>query len=226
MTPAPATPAGPVPVLVALGRDRAPVTGARSRREQWGEVYGLATAQHALVTGPQVRGLGFSRRALGRALESGRLLPYRFGVHLVAGAPVTDFTPLMAACLAVAPCVAASFRSAAILHGLPGVAPAPGPEITVYREGSRRLSGVVTHRSDFLDPADLDVVRGIPVTSAARTVVDLGRYVSHYVLVMALDHAKRRHLCSYEEVGECLERIGGRGRPGSGYLRDVLARRL
>ena len=132
----------------------------------------------------------------------------------------------MAACLAAGPRASASFRSAAQLHTYPGVAPPGGPEITVYGDGSRRLDGVVGHRSDLLHPADLCTVHGVPTTSPARTIVDLGRYVSGFVLGMTLDYAKRRHLCSYEDVAECLERIGGRGRPGTAHLRSLLPPRL
>jgi very-short-patch-repair endonuclease len=155
-----------------------------------------------------------------------RLIPFRYGVFLLAGVPRTEWQPLMAACLAIAPNVAASHRSAALLHDLPAVAPPPDPEITVYGQCSRRLDEVVGHRSEFLHPDDLTVVRNIPATAPARTIVDMGRYLTTYLQVRIMDHAKRRGLCTYDEVAACLARIGGRGRPGSGRLKRVVARRL
>src|SRR3954468_7966048 len=41
------------------------------------------------------------------------------------------------------------------------------------RFGMEAPPGIVIHRSPPLHPDDLDVVRGIPVTSLARTLVDL-----------------------------------------------------
>src|SRR4029079_10037426 len=73
---------------------------------------------------------------------------------------------------------------------------------------------------------DKAVVKGIPCTSPARTLLDLGRYVSEYVLIRAMDSAKRRRLCTYEDVAECLDRIGGRGRHGTRWLQAALPRRL
>jgi very-short-patch-repair endonuclease len=132
----------------------------------------------------------------------------------------------MAACLAVGPFVAASHRSAALLHEFPAIARPPDPEITVYGADSRRLDHVVGHRSDFLDPADQCRVRNIPTTSPARTIVDMGRYLTTFLQVRMMDHAKRRHWCTYEDVAACLDRIGGRGRPGSGRLRKAVDRRI
>jgi very-short-patch-repair endonuclease len=184
-----------------------------------------AAEQHGLVTTKQALE-DMSLRSLRREIDRGLLIPFRYGVHLVAGVPRTEWQPLMAACLAVGPFVAASHRSAALLHEFPAIARPPDPEITVYGADSRRLDHVVGHRSDFLDPADQCRVRNIPCTSAARTIVDMGRYVTTFLQVRMMDHAKRRRLCGYEDVAECLERIGGRGRPGSGRLRLAVDRRI
>ena len=184
-----------------------------------------AEAQHGLVTTKQALE-AMSLRSLRRAIDRGLLIPFRYGVHLVAGVPRTEWQPLTAACLAVGPFVAASHRSAALLHEFPAIARPPDPEITVYGADSRRLTHVVGHRSDFLDPADQCRVRNIPATSPARTIVDMGRYVTSYLQVRMMDHAKRRRLCTYEDVAACLDRIGGRGRPGSGRLRIAVDRRI
>jgi very-short-patch-repair endonuclease len=61
---------------------------------------------------------------------------------------------------------------------------------------------------------------------SCRTIVDMGRYVTTFLQVRMMDHAKRRRLCGYEDVATCLDRIGGRGRPGSGRLRKAVDRRI
>jgi hypothetical protein len=208
------------------GRDAVPAGGTESRpHAPWEAIAAFASGQHGLLTTKQMLAI-VSMRTLRREIERSRLIPYRHGLYLVAGVPRTEWQPLMAACLAGGPFVAASHRSAALLHELPGVARPPAPEITVFGDASRKLTDVVTHRSDLFVPEDKSVVRGIPCTSAARTILDLGRYVSEYVLIRAMDSAKRRRLCTYEDVAACLERIGGPGRRGTRWLQAALPRRL
>jgi very-short-patch-repair endonuclease len=191
----------------------------------WQGITAIAANQHGLITSSQAIELT-SKITVARLVDWYRLIGFRYGVYLIAGVPRTEWQPLMAACLAIAPHVAASHRSAALLHEFPAVAPPPDPEITVYGQCSRRLDDVVGHRSEFLHEDDLTVVRNIPTTAPARTIVDMGRYLTTYLQVRIMDRAKRRELCTYEEVAACLERIGGRGRPGSGRLKRVVARRL
>ena len=198
---------------------------ALSHPEPWAALAAVAAEQHGLVTGAQVLEV-VGRDTRRKWVNTSRLIRFRYGVLLLAGVPRTEWQPLMAACLAVGPFVAASHRSASLLHEYPAIARPPDPEITVYGADSRRLDQVVGHRSEFLDPADQCRVRNIPATSPARTIVDMGRYVTTFLQVRMMDHAKRRHLCTYEEVAACLDRIGGRGRPGSGRLRKAVDRRI
>lgn len=210
----------------AFGRETVPGVGTVSRPQSaWEQIAAFASAQHGLATTQQVLSV-VSLRTLRREINRGRLIPFRHGVYLMAGVPRTEWQPLMAACLAGGPFVAASHRSAAILYELPGVARPPHPEITTYGDASRELSDVVNHRSERVDEIDLTTVRGIPCTSPARTLLDLGRYVSEYVLIRAMDSAKRRRLCTYEDVAECVDRIGGPGRLGTRWLQASLPRRL
>jgi very-short-patch-repair endonuclease len=46
------------------------------------------------------------------------------------------------------------------------------------------------------------------------------------VLIRAMDSAKRRRLCTYEDVAACLDRVGGPGRHGTRWLQAALPRRL
>jgi very-short-patch-repair endonuclease len=208
------------------GRDLVPGGGTQSRpHSPWEQIAAIASTQQGLVSTKQVLS-AISMRTLRRDIDRGRLVPYRHGLYLLAGVPRTEWQPLMAACLAGGPFVAASHRSAAILYELPGVARPPEPEVTVFGDGSLRLADVVRHRSDLCHPDDLSSVRGIPCTSAARTILDLGRYVTEYVLLRAMDSAKRRRLCTYEDVAACLDRIGGPGRHGTRWLQAALPRRL
>lgn len=194
-------------------------------REQWAEVVALALKQHALVGAWQLRDLGVTRKQAWWLAESGRLRTYREGVYVIAGSPPSVWRPLMAAVLAAGRTARGSFRSAAQVYGYLGVAPPPFPEITVFGACSRRLTEVCGHRSDHWHVDDLTVREGIPVTSPARTLVDLGRFLSLWMLAKTYNHMLRTRLATVDDVDACLQRIGGRGRPGTVWLRILTAER-
>jgi hypothetical protein len=80
----------------------------------------------------------------------------------------------MAAVLACGPQAVISHRSAAVLRQLVIPARASLPiDVTVRARDRRRRPGVRLHRSQDLDPDEITLVDGIPVTSSARTLLDL-----------------------------------------------------
>jgi len=195
------------------------------RSERWTSVVEVGGRQHGLVSTQQLTSLGVTRDALKRAVASGLLRPYRRRVIEIAGAPASEWRPLMAACLAGGPFTAASHLSAGWLYTSPFIAPG-SVDVTVYGDWCQRLDDVRCHRSVFLDEADRGVVQGIPTTSPARTVMDLAACVSAWLLPQLLDDFLRRHLCTPEEVMACVERIGGRGRAGTAFLRVLAQERV
>ena len=195
------------------------------RADRWKSVVEAGGHQHGVVSSTQLRTAGVSRDAIRCALTSGLLVPYRKGVLEIAGAAPSEYRPLMAACLAGGPFTAASHFSAGWLHSSPLIAPG-ALEVTVYGDWCQRLDGVRCHRSVFLDEADRAVVKGIPATSPARTIMDLAASVSSWLLPQLLDDFLRRHLCTPAEVMACVERIGGRGRAGTAFLRVLAQERI
>lgn len=193
--------------------------------ERWLTVTSIAGQQHGLVTGRQVIAAGASRRAITRATAAKLLIPFRASVFLVSGVPTTEFTPLMAACLAAGPFTAASHLAAAWLHKMQLIVPGT-LEITTYGDQQARLPDVRTHKSVFLHEDDRSLVHNIPVTSPPRTLMDLAAAVSSGLLPKLFDDLLRRHLCQPEEVMACVERIGGRGRAGTAFLRILAQERI
>ncbi len=125
----------------------------------------------------------------------------------------------MAACIRGGSGTVASHRAAARLWRL-GLDQAP---IEVIAPNSTRAAGrVVVHRTDTLLPVDVASVHGIPVTSATRTLVDLGAVVGMPVVDRALEAALREGLTSLPYLADRLDLIGGPGRRGAGTLRRVL----
>jgi hypothetical protein len=81
-----------------------------------------------------------------------------------------------------------SHRSAAILHGLPMLQPFPTVVDAIVPPTSRRRrgTGIDWHHLD-LDPADVERVDGLLVTTLARTLIDVARTESFAWAVVQLD---------------------------------------
>jgi very-short-patch-repair endonuclease len=92
-------------------------------------------------------------------------------------------------------------------------------EVTVPR-GRAGHPGLVVHRSRTLSAEDLTTVDGIPVTSVARTLLDLAVVLSVRDLGYALDRAERLQAFDLKAMEDVLARA--RGRRGAAALRKAL----
>jgi very-short-patch-repair endonuclease len=97
---------------------------------------------------------------------------------------------------------------------------APQFEVTAPR-GRKPKPGIVVHRSRLIHPEDRSSVRGIPVTSVARTLVDLADVLSEQRLAKALHEAEVRRVFDLSAIERTLARLPGR--TGRHRLRRVLA---
>ena len=154
-----------------------------------------------------------------RRLDSGLLVEPAPGVLFLPSAPLTFRARLMIAVLAGGGTVA-SHRSAALLHGFDGCTDAP-LEVTVQRGRYPSIDGVVVHRAKRLDPADITCIDGIPVTSAARTLCDLGAVIGQDAVEQALDSALRKG-CSLQWVEQVHRRVDRPGPSGTATLGRIL----
>jgi very-short-patch-repair endonuclease len=179
----------------------------------------LAARQHGVVARAQLRALGLDRQAVKRRVASGILHPLHEGrVFTVSRAPLSSLSRYLAAVLACGSRAALSHRSAANVWGLrPN---ATHVEVTVAMGGAG-VPGVRVHRSRMLEPNDFTVRDGIPVTSLARTLLDLSAVVRAPELLNAIDRAERLGLFDLTAVVEVLER--SRGRKGARALRRAVA---
>lgn len=183
----------------------------------------LASRQGGAVARSQVLAAGLSPRQLKQRLRNRELIPVHDGVYRVAGAPRTELLYLWAAVLGAGPAAVVSRRSAAALWSLRNIWPARSPEITVPTDWPLDLAGVVVHRSDLLGPPD--VIRrtdGLPVTSPARTLLDIGRAVGPLAQESACIDALHRGLVTHRKLVDVYARVGGKGRPGSAAMRMFL----
>ncbi|HEX2023753.1 MAG TPA: hypothetical protein VHF00_03560 [Acidimicrobiales bacterium] len=182
----------------------------------------LAARQYSLAHRQQVLDVGMTARQIQARLNAGWLVPVHQSVYRVGdGAPPPE-QPVMAACLATRG--VASHRSAGVLWGLRGIQ-APVAEITLLGDRRRPLPGVRVHRTGMLEPIDVSRVRRIPVTTPARTLLDLGAVAAAEVVESALEDALMRRLVSFDLLARTLERLGGPGRSGAGVLRALVEER-
>ncbi len=126
----------------------------------------------------------------------------------------------MAACLWGGPPTCASHRAAAAHWELAGITRAV-VEITCERS-QRCPDGIKLHVVPVMPRCDLATLRGIPVTNAARTLVDLAAVVDEETLEIALDDALRRRLTSVPRLRWRIEELCGKGRTGCKALRRLL----
>jgi very-short-patch-repair endonuclease len=94
--------------------------------------------------------------------------------------------------------------------------------VTAYGGTKVELDGIRTHRAQLLIVDDLTEVSGIPVTTPARTLLDMAPIVEGRLLAKMVDHAVRRELCREEDLVACLDRLAGDRRNGTAAVRRFI----
>ncbi len=164
-----------------------------------------AARQHGVVTRAQLVDAGLSPSAVDRRLTCGRYRALHSGVYLILPFPV-QYTREMAAVLASGPDAAASHGSAAPLWEMRAAADGPVDVITPGNRGRRR--GIRAHRVR-LPGGERTVQHHVPVTTPARTLLDLAGVLEVRELEAILAHAERDGLVRTEELRKLLQRHPG-----------------
>jgi very-short-patch-repair endonuclease len=180
----------------------------------------LAAAQHGVVARAQLRAMGATDTAIAWRVRLGRLHRVRRAVYAVGHPALTPHGRRLAAVLALGPGARLSHRSAAALWDLRPSA-AGWIDVTVAGSGARRSPGVRTHRVRRLRQDEVTTHHAIPVTTPARTILDIAAGLERRGLERVLDRAEELRLTDRRE----LEAIAGahRGHHGAGALRRALA---
>jgi very-short-patch-repair endonuclease len=89
----------------------------------------------------------------------------------------------------------------------------PGPRVA--------RSGIAVHRSRLIHPEDRTAVDGLPVTSVARTIVDLADVMNDRQLERVVRRAEILRVFDLKQIDQTLEHIPGRR--GRHRLKRVLA---
>jgi very-short-patch-repair endonuclease len=145
----------------------------RAQTAQDPAIAAVAASQYGVISHEQLTELGVGRGEIARRVATSRLHRLHRGVFAVGHAAPRAEARWLAAVLACGRDALLSHHSAAALWGLHGQDPAL-PHVTVPTRNGRARADIVVHRS-ALDELDRAVVRGIPVTTAERTLSDVAR---------------------------------------------------
>ena len=185
-----------------------------------------------IVTAGELLAAGLSWPRLRSLVRRGVLVPVGWGVYARAG-PAAEAArspkgrcalQAAAALAAVGPAAVASHHSAALIHGL-DLFGRQAAAVTVTRppgaSGSRTARPGIRLHIAALPAGQVTIRRGVPVTSVARTAVDLARTSSFRAGVTVMDSALHRGTVSETELHAVLTTCGRW--PGIHRAREVVA---
>ena len=191
-----------------------------TRRDLDAAIDALAVRQENTIARWQILALGGNDANIQRRLRPGRLTQEYPGVYSLP-APHSFRRRLWIAHLAVGPDSIVSFEAAAALHAFVGYPP-KRVVLTTPHSGWQRFTDFTVHQITDVAPEHRTTISGLPVTTRARTIVDLAAVASPARLAAVLDHELNERNVRFNEVGECLRSVARRGKPGVSRLTAVL----
>lgn len=171
---------------------------------EYARVNALAARQHGLITRWQLIEVGISPRSVSHLVKAGKLHRVRWGVYRVCGSPLTWRSTALAAVLSAGPDSVLSHCSAAALWGLLDHHDLTTIELTLPTPC--RQPGITAHRRS-LDARDKTFHDHIPVTTPARTLIDLAARLGEARLGKVVDEALRRGLTTLPKLSAALARV-------------------
>jgi hypothetical protein len=179
--------------------------------EQWPE-------KLLLVTAARLKAGGKSPERIRTLVRRGALVRIGRGVYVrAAAASAFSATPDGQHVLRAAAAVVqagrgsvVSHRSAAVLHGIDLIGRPGAVTITARPAAGRKGTAGVHLYTTALPATDVTRQLGMPVTTAARTVIDLARTLTFAEGVVAADSALRRRLASQADLRAVLATSRGR----------------
>jgi very-short-patch-repair endonuclease len=180
----------------------------------------LAARQYGVVTYQQLTELGLGPGAIMARIGSRRLHVLHKGVYAVGHRTLTPHGHRLAAVLACGPTAVLSHKSAGALWKLLAT---DQTRFDVTVPGTSRVGprGIKVHRARRLHPEDVKIVDGIPVTSVARTVLDLAAGFTEPRLLRVVEQAERSSRLDVRALRRAMARNPRRS--GSKLLRSILA---
>lgn len=188
------------------------------------QLHDVARRQHGLFSRAQALDLDVCYRLITRRVAAGRLIAVAPGVYSLPGWPDSWRRRLWLAHLDVGLHSVISHEAAAALHGLTTYAPGP-VTVTVPHGDHERPPAYEVRQSTDLRPHHVTTVDGLPVTTPARTLVDLAARRRPERLARALDDAHLSRTCRLDDVLAVYDELKRPGKHGMRLMGRLLAAR-
>ena len=150
------------------------------------DVVSHAVANHGVITRKEALALGITARTLNRRLREGLLVKVAASVYALPGILQAEESTLASAPRILGAVV--SHQGAAHLHGV--ALAGPRLVVSVPHRRTHAFADVVVHQLTDIRPVDMVMIRSLPVTSPARTALDLAA-----VLSVTQSRASNRSIC-------------------------------
>jgi very-short-patch-repair endonuclease len=179
----------------------------------------IAGRQDNVIGRQQLLGAGIGRGALAHRVASGAWQRLHLNVYLLGPAPPSLMARARAAALTCGAGAVVSHRSAAEMLGL---LPEGGGDVhvTVAGRNVAPRQGVKRHRVAAFAPGEVTKMRGIPLTSVARTICDLAATEPGAGVETAFQEALYRRIVTTRALAKVLERQPRRR--GAAVIRALL----
>ncbi|MEA2144327.1 MAG: hypothetical protein QOI64_2757 [Solirubrobacteraceae bacterium] len=181
----------------------------------------LAARQHGVVSWRQLLDAGVGRGAIDHRVRSGWLHRMHRGVFAVGHPPLTREARWMGAVLACGEGAGLSHGCATALWDIRSYS-GTWIDVTVpTRAGRARRDRIRLHRSSTLTTDDITTHRGIPVTTVARTLLDVAATLREAGLARTVEQTEIRRLFDLTAVQQTLAR--NPNHPGATRLKRALS---
>jgi very-short-patch-repair endonuclease len=199
-----------------------PPVALNARRSLDEAIAALAQRQHLVFHVAQLEALGLSGGGVRARCAKSRLFRVHKAVYsLVSPSMLSLDGRRLAAVLACGRRAALGVRDGGAVHGLRHDGRA-AIDVVVAGSSHRSHPGIDVHRSTTLLRRDVTIVRGIPVTSIARTILDLAAVLRRRELDRVLEQAEVIGVLDFAALHDQIGRNAGR--PAASRLAAALER--
>ena len=184
----------------------------------------IAVRQLSLVTRSQFHDLAWTDERIRYRCRKGDLVPLSDRVFLIGGAPLDDPTRAMAGVLDAGPRAALARTAGLAWWGLRGYNLETVHVLRPHGPGGPVRPLGTVHQSRVLPPHHIVTYRSIPVTTPARTLLDVAETLHPGRLERTLESAWAERMVSYRSLVDVLE-TGPRTRVGHRRLSELVSAR-
>ncbi len=160
----------------------------------------LGGAQHGVCRRWQLLARGVAARTIDRMIERGRLVVLHPGVYQIGPLAMPRGGEAFAVLACGAGCRISHWNAGALHRLIEREHNSNRVEVSVPRNRRPDLPGIRIHRARDLRPDEVTTVEGIPVTTPARTLLDIGETMSAREVEQAFAKALRMKLVTVAEM--------------------------